>query len=233
MKNALLLALAALPLVACGGAVEDDDVGTSQGELANPYPSTYLVNFDRDPSGNPIADGSIIDTTYSSYGVTFSGIKCTPGQGCVSGHAFARGSVAAQSPQNVVTQDAKSLPFFDAHYGAVRADFTTARSWVSIDVMPVLTAADWIDPPTVRPWFEAYDANNNLIGQVYYPIAFGDPGWGTYQQLRINAPAGSGIKWVRFSAQYSATNSAEVFGEFDNMRFNTNFVRPCLIKVGC
>ena len=236
MKNVLFLALAALPLVACGGAVEDErspdeNVGTSENELANP--SSYIVNFDFDPSGNALADGAVIDTVYASaLGVTFSGIKCAPGQGCVNGHAFARASVGAESAPNVVTQDASTLPFFNARYGAVRADFASARTWVSIDVMPVLTAADWIVPPTSQPWFEAYDANNNLVGQVYYPIAYGAANWGSYQTLRIDAGSAR-IKWVRFSAQPPGSNTAEVFGEFDNMRFNSNFVRICPYKFGC
>jgi hypothetical protein len=238
MKNVLLLALAALPLVACGGAVEDEgsvdeNVGTSENELANPYPSSYVINFDRDAAGNPLADGAVIDTTYtSSLGVTFTGISCSPGMGCASGHAFARGSVSAESPQNIVSQNNNTLPFFNARYGGVRADFATPRSWVSIDVMPVLTAADWIVPSNAQPWFEAYDANNNLIGQVYYPIAFGATNWGTYQQLRIDA-GGALIKWVRFSVQSSGANTAEVFGNFDNMRFNSNIVRPCISRLGC
>jgi hypothetical protein len=235
MKNALLLALAALPLVACGGAVEDEgsldqNVGTSESQLANP--SNILISFDRDPSGSSIADGTIVDTTYTSQGVTFSSIVCTPGLGCASGHVFARSSGSAESPQNVVSQNATSLPFFDARFGAVRADFATPRSWVSIDAMPVLTAADWIVPPTSQPWFEAYDASNNLVGQVYYPIAFGAANWGSYQTLRINAGS-TPIKWIRFSAQPPGTNTAEIFGEFDNLRFNGNFVRLCPQLFGC
>ena len=236
MKKALLLALSAFPLIACGGAVEgdrspDEGVGTSESELANP--SSYIINFDYDAAGNALADGTIIDTTYtSSFGVTFTGIKCTPSQGCVNGHAYARTSVGAESPPNVVSQDATSIPIFDAHFGAVRADFSGARTWVSIDVVPVITSADWIVPPTSQPWFEAYDASNNLVGQVYYPIAYGAAGWGTYQTLRIDAGSAR-IKWVRFSAQPPGTNTAEVFGEFDNMRFNSNFVKLCPYKFGC
>ena len=75
MKKALLLALSAFPLIACGGAVEgdrspDDGVGTSESELANP--SSYIINFDYDAAGNALADGTIIDTTYSSsFGTDF------------------------------------------------------------------------------------------------------------------------------------------------------------------
>ena len=201
--------------------------------MGRPLGHARLINFDQDASGNPIADGTIIDTTYtSSLGVTFSGIKCTPGQSCANGHAYARGSVSAKSPQNVVTQDATGLPIFDARFGAVRADFATPRSWVSIDVMPVLTAADWIVPPTAQPWFEAYDASNNLVGQIYYPIAFGSTNWGSYQTLRIDAGSAS-IKWVRFSAQPPGSNTAEVFGSFDNLRFNSNIVRLCSSRIAC
>jgi hypothetical protein len=238
MKQVLLVALAALPLVACGGAGEgegsvDENVGTSQSEIANPYPSSYVINFDRDASGNPVADGTIVDAMYTgSFGVTFSAISCAPGLGCSNGHAFARTSTSPASVPNIVSQNASSLPFFNARYGALRADFATPRSWVSIDVMPVLTAADWIVPPAAQPWFEAYDANDNLVGKVYYPVAFGATNWGTYQTLRLDAGSAT-IKWVRFSVQSSGSNTAEVFGDFDNLRFNSNVVRLCPSRFGC
>jgi hypothetical protein len=242
MKNALFLALTGLSLVACGGGMDDrgpvdENVGESENQMSLPpgiaqIPTSYLINFDKDTSGTSLADGTIIDSTYTSLGVTFSGISCVPGSGCTTGHAFARAAVSPESAPNVVSQNTNTLPFFDARFGAVRADFATGRNWVSIDVMPVLTAADWITPPTSQPWFEAYDANNNLVGQVYYPIAFGATNWGSYQTLRIDAGSAR-IKWVRFSAQPPGSNTAEVFAQFDNLRFSTNIVRPCVIGLGC
>jgi hypothetical protein len=165
-------------------------------------------------------------------GVTLSGIKCTPGMGCVTAHAYAQSSVLPESAPNVVSQDALDT-IFEARYGAVRADFATARSWVSIDVMPVLTAADWIVPPTSQPWLEAYDANNTMIGRMYYPISYGSANWGSYQTLRVDAGSAR-IKWVRFSVQPPGTNTAEVFGSFDNLRFNSDYIRRlCLPNVPC
>lgn len=248
MKHVGLLALYALPLIACGGAVEDErslegEVGTSQSELANPppgatssitYATTFLINFDADVAGAALSDGTILDTLFtSSRGITFTGITCAQGQGCVNGHAYARASTDAESAPNVVASvpPSQGLPLLNAEYGAVRADFTTARTWVSIDVKPVPFVADAADPPTARPWFEAYDANNNLVGQVYYPIAYGGTGYGTYQTLTINAGSAR-IKWIRFSSQ-APGNTPLVFGSFDNLRFNGELRSICLYRVGC
>ena len=219
MKPALLLVLTALPLVACGGAIEGEGapegaLGTSESNLT--FTLTQTVDFDHDTAGNAIADGTIVDNTYSTMGVTLSSIVCTPGSGCASGqHAYARtwGStnIASLFPSPYV-------PVYDARSGAVRADFATPRSWVSIDATPVLPP-EYAGTPVSQPWLEAYDTNNQKIGSsVYYPIAFGATGWGSQQTLKIDAGSAI-IKYVRFSSQNSSSSPA-VYGTFDNLRFN-------------
>ncbi|HVW25155.1 MAG TPA: hypothetical protein VHC69_07265 [Polyangiaceae bacterium] len=231
MKTVLLLALAALPLTACGGAIEDEGstdgrVGTSESDLTATF--TELVDFDHDPSGNAIADGTAVDNVYSSLGVTLSSIVCTS-SGCTSGqHAYAR----TWGSTNIASLFASpTVPVFDARSGAVRADFATPRTWVSIDATPVLPP-EYFGTPASQPWIEAYDANNNKIGSsVYYPIAYGAAGYGSQQTLKIDAGSAI-IKYVRFSSQYSSSSPA-VYAALDNLRFNgaTVIWNPPPIKI--
>jgi len=77
-----------------------------------------------------------------------------------------------------------------------------------------------VGTPSARPWFEAYDATGALVAPtVYYP-SYGTTGFGQWQTLRIDDPKAS-IKYVRFSSQHF-TSSPSVYGEFDNLSFNTD-----------
>jgi YD repeat-containing protein len=241
MRNAFVVALATLPLLACNVAVDDgapdDNVGTSQSELANPYPTSYLIDFDHDPSGNALADGTIVDTVYTStLGVTLSSIQCAPGQSCTSGqHAFARSSVAPNTAPNVISIDATSVPVFDARFGAIRADFASPRVWVSIDVLPVPYVADAIGAPDGQPWIQAYDASGALIASVHYTGLSTDPDYFTYHTMKVDAGSAR-IKWVQFSVHPSSGGAEALFGEFDNLRFNSNTIiqrNPCWYRIGC
>jgi hypothetical protein len=217
-QTALLLTLlASLPLGACSMAPLDSEsgsneqIGSTSDELmwwvANPAPT--LIDFDLTPAQAAIADGTVVDTTYTSLGVTFSCIVCT------SGHAFARSTGRTGNGVSMVASPIYAA--YDSHFGAVRADFTTPRSWVSIDVLAVM-APEFKGTPTAKPWFEAFNAAGQLIGStVYYP-AYGSPGFGQWQTLRIDDPTGS-IKFVRFSSQHG---SPQVYGKFDNLSFNTD-----------
>jgi hypothetical protein len=195
----LLTLLVSLPLGACSMAPLDAESGSdeqadSKSEelmwwVANPAPT--LIDFDRTPAQATIADGTVVDTTYTSLGVTFSCLSCT------SGHAFARTSGRTENGVSVV-----ATPIFaayDSHLGGVRAEFTTPRSSVSIDALAVM-APEWAGSPTARPWLQAFNAAEQVISTAYYP-AYGTAGFGQWQTLRIDDPTGS-IKSVRFSSQH-------------------------------
>jgi hypothetical protein len=217
MKHAaLLLTMLTLPLGACAMAPADSEGGEEQTSstsnellwyVANPAPT--LIDFDTDPKGAAIADGATVNTTYTSWGVTFSCIVCS------TGNAFARKPGRWGNGVSMVASPV--FPGFDSHLGAVKAEFTTPRSWVSIDVISSM-APEWLGKPTARPWFEAFDAAGQMIGStVYYP-AYGTTGFGQWQTLRIDDPKAS-IKFVRFSSQHG---SPQVYGLFDNLTFNTD-----------
>jgi len=178
------------------------------------YPPPVVINFDSDAAGAALADGTVVDTSYSALGVTFTCIVCS------SGHAYAR--APGRTGNGVSLFQAPYVPVYDARYGAVRADFASPRSFVSIDSLGVLPP-EWLGTPAARPWIEAYDANNTMIARTYYP-AYGDPAWGTWQTLTVTAPAGSAIKYVRFSSQYFQ-GVPPVYGSFDNLTFNADPIR--------
>jgi hypothetical protein len=183
--------------------------------IKQPLPASVTIDFDNSPGG-AVAAGSIVDATYTANGVTFSCVVCT------SGHAYA---LPAAVGGNVVSLFAPpSLPMFDARWGAVRATFASPRRWVSIEATPVLPP-EWLTTPTAKPWLEAFDANNNLIGAVqYYPFGYNDVGWGTAQTLTVTSTS-SNIAYVQFSSQAPSSGGTPVYGQFDNLRFNTDFYR--------
>jgi hypothetical protein len=215
MKKYLVVPFAALSLAACGAPV--GEVGESESALV----LDPLVDFDQTGTSSllafyqpptPVADGSVVDSVYSGAGVTFSCIACA------DGHAYARFSTSFGS--NVVSPVPPSvsfIPAFDAGSGAVRADFTTPRSWVSVDAVPMILP-EGLGTRTARAWFEAYDANNQMVGRMHYPYYYGDPQWGTAQTLSVGS-ATANIKWVRFSSQ-SISGQPKVLAAFDNLRFN-------------
>jgi len=217
----LLTVLASLPLAlgACSMAPLDTESASEEQAsstteplmwyVSNPAPT--LIDFDRDPAQATIANGTIVDATYASLGVTFSCISCS------SGHAYSR--LPGRTGNGVSLWQSPYVPVFDARYGAVRADFTTPRNSVSIDALAVLPP-EYLGTPAARPWIEAYDAAGKMIGStVYYP-AYGTAGWGQWQTLRIDDP-NSSIKYVRFSSQHFNSSPA-VYGSFDNLSFNTD-----------
>lgn len=215
----LLTLLASIPLGGCAMAPADGEGGSEEQSssateplmyyVSNPAPT--VIDFDRDPAQAAIADGTTVDATYASAGVSFTCVVCT------SGHAFARAPGRAGNGVSVFASPA--VPWYDSRYGAVRADFTTPRSWVSIDVLAILPP-EYAGTPVARPWFEAYNASGQLIGStVYYP-SYGTTGFGQWQTLRIDDPSGS-IKYVRFSSQHFSS-SPSVYAAFDNLTFNTD-----------
>lgn len=216
MRNLLLIACVALPLVACAGAVDQTDNGSTaeqKDDLSYVLPDG-LADFDQ-VNGTPIANNSIVDTTYTGIHVTLSCIVCA------SGHAYARTITTGSQGVSLINPQTSSLPFFDARDGAVTATFNTPRTWVSIDAAPVLPP-EWVTPPTNLPWLEAYDVNGNKLGEALYPINYGQPNYGTMQTLKIATAPFAQIKTVRFSSQHNSGTS--VYGEFDNLRFNGDLV---------
>jgi hypothetical protein len=157
-----------------------------------------------------VPDGTIINTRY--HGVQFTAVG-TGG----SADVYARKDVGAASAPNVVSLVASPAPpCFDRRFGGIQATFQTPQAEVSLDARPVLPP-EYLGTPSARPFLQAFDANGNFLGVVYYPIPYGAAGYGSWQTLRIKLPTAS-IKYVQFSSQY-ISGKTPVYGLFDNLAY--------------
>src|SRR5262249_25291751 len=158
------------------------------------------INFDSDPIGNPVANGTIVDSLYAAQGVTFSATS-TGACGTNPPHIYANdddpsGFTLSSQPNVVTTCTGTSASDIEESVeGAVRADFIQDATDVCIDVFP--------DGSGDRGFIRAYDASFTLLTTV-----FSTPG--VMQNLCVNA---AGIRTVIFAGD-SGTNS---FARFDNL----------------
>ena len=177
--------------------------------LAQGKPATATtINFD------DVVDGTIINNNY--VGVTFS-------NPIGSGNVYAQSGGNISSPNVVSILNGGEDRFFDGSSGAVDATFATAQATVSIDVRAVGPLNDFLDALTLRPYLEAYNSANVLIGKVYFagalPIASGNA-FTPFETLTVSSGVSDDIKRVRFSSQ-CCISALAVYGAFDNLTFNT------------
>ena len=165
------------------------------------------INFD------DVSDGTMIDSQYTGQGVAFSSVVSA------TGHAYAVDEIIYfdLEPNGVSLNTGL---FFDARDGAVKAAFSTSQSSVSIDARPILPP-EYAGTPLNKPFLEAFDSSDNFLGEVLYPLNFGDPGYtgdsGIWETLTVTS-ASDNIAYVLFSSQHPA-GSVPVYGEFDNLAF--------------
>ena len=165
-----------------------------------------VINFD------DVADGTVINTHYA--GVTFS----NPLGGNVYAQAAGNGSISA--PNAVSILNAGTLDFFfNATNGAVDASFATLQQTVSIDARAV-GPVEFLGALQNRPFLEAYDSANNLLGKVLFAGALptGCCFEFTPSETLTFTSGSANIAKVRFSSQISQGGAA-VFGLFDNLSF--------------
>jgi hypothetical protein len=156
-----------------------------------------VINFDTDPSSNPIAHGTEISTTYASQGVTFE-VTMPDDGGCGTGvyaNSDCLNPEGTTSPPNVVTLcDGNTCSDISENaHGLVRALFSSPAIDVCIDFIPV----DPDDNGVIR----AYDANHVLLDEAVSAV-------GVTGQICVS---GVGIASVEFSGFGSN------FGWFDNL----------------
>jgi hypothetical protein len=162
-----------------------------------------LINFDIAPDETPVAHGTVVNSLYSSQGVTFQ--KAGEGASCGAGP-----NVYASNDQpegfgsfpNVVTLCGPSIAsdISENTFGLIQADFEAPAVQVCIDVAPV------DEGHFAR--MDAYDGAGTFIGSASSAA-------GSTETLCFN---GTGIRRVRFSGAETR------FARFDNLR--VNFTTP-------
>ena len=158
------------------------------------YLVARLIDFDHDPLGGAIANGTNVGSTYLPWGVTFgwSGTGSACGTS-IYAHAFTDPSWGS-SPQRVSTCGLASAPDInETYFGLIHATFADPWSSVCIEVKPDFAA----DFAVLR----AYDASDQFLSEVTSSPGVVGP-------LCISAP---GIRGVRFSG------AGTHFCMFDNL----------------
>jgi hypothetical protein len=173
------------------------DYSNDRVEKFAPPLGTVTINFDTDPYGAPIANGAVVNDTYTVWGVTFE--KVGPGTLCGTGpQVYASNDkppAFGSSPNGVsVCPPPTSADFSQGSFGMVHALLAQPATSVSVDALP--------DGPTDFAVLEAYDAADNLIGSATSAA-------GATTTLAI---ATAGIRGVRFAG------SGARFCRFDNVR---------------
>lgn len=157
------------------------------------------------------ADAAVINTRYP--GVTFT----NP----IGGNIFARRTQFAPSLSNVVSVFGSGVPEFDARFGAVDARLASPVSVVKIDARPV-APPEFLGTLNRRPFIQAFDAANNLLGTVYYAGALPTGGGqiGPTETLTFSSPTAN-IALARWSVQnpLAPPGYTPVYGLFDNFQF--------------
>jgi hypothetical protein len=166
------------------------------------------IDFDKDPGGATIPSGAVINQMYP--GVTFS---------CVSGtgqEVYAHSASDAATAPNVVSVPGACFgQWFDSRMGAVKAQFEHPVQSVKIDAKPVLLP-EHVGPITNKPFLEAFDSTGKFLGEVLYPLNYGDPDYGNFRTLEFKSPTAN-IAYVLFSSQHH--QDPPVYGEFDNLAY--------------
>jgi hypothetical protein len=159
----------------------------------------FTINFDTDPSGNPVPDGTIVNTLYSAQGVTFMR-EAPPMAGCVMDGTNVFASSMAPSGQSIVSKpnwvspcSSVAVDFDETGIGVIRADLDQATDRVCIHVAP--------DDASQTGVLRVYDGSDMLLDTA-------TTSGGAPQRLCITA---SGIRRVRFAGLGST------FAKFDDL----------------
>jgi hypothetical protein len=183
----------------------------------SPAPST-LINFDTDTNGAAIATGTSVNSTYTSWGVTFQFVPCPLGTLlCLGGgpNVYAvNGATFAYSKPNVVGTISNTLAI-QQQWGSVQANFATSPSSVSIEVLQTCIGQDGgcVDTPASEAAFlTAFNSSGVALATAQADSA----NTTSYQKLTVSA---SGIAYVVFSVPYDSINSGtlQLEGTFDNL----------------
>jgi len=184
--------------------------------------SATVINFDVDPSSTAIPNGTMIDNTYLSLGVTLSSLRTCPtcSPPATPGDAFAVFDPPGAASTPSVVGIGSNFFLFDSRWGAGVAKFSSGQTDVGIYAASVPFVEN-LQTVKTRPFLTAYDSSGVFINSALYPFIEGDVGFGTYQKLIIHSAAGN-IAEVHFSSTQPSQisgGSGITYGLFDNLAF--------------
>ncbi|HEY0746564.1 MAG TPA: hypothetical protein VGD63_07690 [Steroidobacteraceae bacterium] len=177
----------------------------------------FVIDFDADPAGNSIADGTRLDgpdNPYACWGVSFTALQS---QGVA--HVWARASYYSVSTPNLVTLQHAPAWAGDADAsGKIRIDFDIPVSLVSIDAK-VVTPLEMCGRPGPGALLEAYDRAGFLLQSAIFALTRVPQTTGELSVAQTLVVASPGIAYVLMSCPSDPLgNSLTAF--FDNFIFN-------------
>ncbi|NUN97851.1 MAG: right-handed parallel beta-helix repeat-containing protein, partial [Candidatus Omnitrophica bacterium] len=149
-------------------------------------PPQAVIDFDRDPSGNPIADDQMVNNLYVPWGVALSSFGTAS-----DGNVYARNYTASATPDTPPNvQSLFKAPLatdFNDNLGRIRATFQPPARQVIVAVIPMNQIG--------HPYLRAYNAAGGLIAE---DSRSSTPG-AAHLWLRVSAQTDS-IAWVEYSS---------------------------------
>ncbi len=191
-----------------------------------------VIDFDTVPSG------TVIDTHYQSYGVTFRARS----NSLATNHVYA--SALDPTPDtrpNVITLNLPSTSVgFDEATGWIDVTFSVLQQFVSIDTQAIPGLENMGMLGNNRPYMEVFGDPIQLPGgqqlwstlaTVYSPLGPFDAGFTGWQQLSyLSAAATPNIRRISFSC--TRTAGQFVYACFDHLQYAHKFPSNLRLVVG-
>jgi hypothetical protein len=107
------------------------------------------------------------------------------------------------------------MPYFDDRAGTIQASFNQNCTSASV-LTSVVVGPEGFGTPTNRPYLKAFGANGQQVAIAYgTPPGASDGGAPAWQQINVDAPAGTPITSIRFGVEHAG--GRPVYGMFDNV----------------
>lgn len=157
-------------------------------------PSDVSINFDVAPGLASVAPGTIVNTLYSRWGVTFS--RTNPAGLCAGSSVYANdhGPGEFESGQNNVTVCPEGIAsdFSELEFGAIQATLTVPAVQACIMATPIGFRGG---VPGAQAYIEAFGAEGESLGRTESSPSSTER---VPQQLCVS---GTGISYVRFAGK--------------------------------
>ena len=167
----------------------------------------FMIDFDTDPVGNPIPAGTILNTVYSSMGVTLGRVNA-PSQSGWQVYANANRPPGFGTAPNVVSLFGPpyASDINENAWGLIQAMFDSPASSVCIAVWPV--------GPSHFAVIRAFDGSGALLAQQHSaPGVTGDLCISAFNIRKVEF-SGAGSQWACFDNLQVALSGGPISGPF-------------------